>query len=77
MEYVNSCKVGASGPKVDVAGEVTWLLVDTGSTIHVCKDRSKLINIRSKATRIAGIVGGAIGVSQEVGDWRSVTTMEK
>jgi hypothetical protein len=54
---------------VDVAGEVTWLLVDTGSTIHVCKDRSKLINIRNKATRIAGIVGGAIGVSQEVGDW--------
>jgi hypothetical protein len=38
-------------------------------TIHVCKDRSKLINIRKKATRIAGIVGGAIGVSQEVGDW--------
>ena len=69
LEYVNSCKVGASGPNVDVTGEVTWLLVDTGSSIHVCKDRTKLINIRKKATRISGIVGGAIGVSQEVGDW--------
>jgi hypothetical protein len=49
--------------------DLDWLLVDSGSTIHVCRDKHKLHNMRRHTTRIRGIVGDAVAVSEWVGDW--------
>ena len=52
--------------------ELEWLLVDCGSTIHICRDIDKLHNLRQKKTTIKGIVGDASSVSEWVGDWNLV-----
>ena len=49
--------------------DLDWLLVDSGSTIHVCRDKGKLYNLRRHSTHIKGIVGDAIAISEWVGDW--------
>ena len=49
--------------------EVDWLVVDSGSSIHVCKDRSKMINLRPSNIKVKGIVGEVHTVCTEVGDW--------
>ena len=42
--------------------DLDWLLVDSGSSIHVCRDKHKLYNMRRHTTRIRGIVGDAVAV---------------
>ena len=37
--------------------EVDWLLLDTGSTVHICRDRSKMHNRTRRTTRIRGVNG--------------------
>ena len=49
--------------------DVDWLLVDCGSSIHICRDKDKLYNLRKQITTIKGIVGDATSVSEWVGDW--------
>jgi hypothetical protein len=52
--------------------EVDWLLLDTGSTVHICRDRNKLHNLTRRTTRIRGVNGGQITKSELIGDWNLV-----
>ena len=62
------CLVGGDKPDIAEMLEVDWLVVDSGSSIHVCKDRSKMINLRPSNIKVKGIVGEVHTVCTEVGD---------
>ena len=47
-----------------------WLLVDPGSTIHICRDRNKLTNLTHRRTQVSGIISGSISIATEMGDWK-------
>ena len=69
IEYADCFPCGTNYGDIERSfNDLDWTLVDCGSTIHICRDKDKLYNLRPHVTNIRGIVGNATAVSDLVGD---------
>ena len=69
VEYANCFACSSNYSDIEqLFNDLDWTLVDCGSTIHICRDKDKLYNLRPHVTNIRGIVGNATAVSSVIGD---------